>query len=220
MATVDDVKAMDQHGSLATRAEAVYLANQLAEDEILLSLTHGTTNSVEFFHGRPVARSARAACTNRRVILITVTFWYNIDGMVEVPLTTITSIKKQGCARKRNGSYQKASFTIYDTDNTAFRMYKIPGASLEPFITALVAARDAAQARPVDVSIVSVNMDPVHPFRSARSTRASSDGNLADQLNKLVSLHDSGALTDDEFADAKAKLISGWDTSRPALKNC
>jgi hypothetical protein len=31
---------------------------------------------------------------------------------------------------------------------------------------------------------------------------------MADELEKLAALHDSGHLTDDEFADAKAKLLN------------
>jgi hypothetical protein len=33
--------------------------------------------------------------------------------------------------------------------------------------------------------------------------------NLADELRKLVALHDAGHLGDDEFAAAKAKLLTG-----------
>ena len=32
---------------------------------------------------------------------------------------------------------------------------------------------------------------------------------MADQLSQLAALHDQGALTDDEFAAAKAKLLGG-----------
>jgi hypothetical protein len=32
---------------------------------------------------------------------------------------------------------------------------------------------------------------------------------MLDQLNQLTSLHQQGALTDSEFAAAKAKLLSG-----------
>jgi hypothetical protein len=33
-------------------------------------------------------------------------------------------------------------------------------------------------------------------------------GSMLDQLGRLTALHDKGALTDDEFAQAKAKLLS------------
>ena len=32
---------------------------------------------------------------------------------------------------------------------------------------------------------------------------------MTDQLNQLATLHQQGALTDDEFAAAKAKLLGG-----------
>jgi len=39
--------------------------------------------------------------------------------------------------------------------------------------------------------------------------------NLADELQKLQQLHQSGAITDDEFALAKAKLLSGPPEFQP-----
>ncbi len=36
---------------------------------------------------------------------------------------------------------------------------------------------------------------------------AAGSGNAADQLDKLASLHDSGKLSDDEYAQAKAKVV-------------
>jgi Short C-terminal domain len=33
-------------------------------------------------------------------------------------------------------------------------------------------------------------------------------GSMLDQLGRLTAMHDKGALTDDEFAQAKAKLLS------------
>jgi hypothetical protein len=33
-------------------------------------------------------------------------------------------------------------------------------------------------------------------------------GSMLDQLGRLTAMHDKGALTDDEFARAKAKLLS------------
>ena len=38
---------------------------------------------------------------------------------------------------------------------------------------------------------------------------AADEDDIIDQLSKLASLHQAGALSDDEFAAAKAKLLSG-----------
>ena len=38
---------------------------------------------------------------------------------------------------------------------------------------------------------------------------AGSEASLMDQLSRLSMLHEQGALTDDEFAAAKAKVLSG-----------
>jgi hypothetical protein len=40
-----------------------------------------------------------------------------------------------------------------------------------------------------------------------RGGQASGDSDVLGQLTKLVQLHDSGALTDDEFSAAKARLL-------------
>jgi len=39
--------------------------------------------------------------------------------------------------------------------------------------------------------------------------------NIADELQKLQQLHQSGAINDDEFALAKAKLLNGWPAAQP-----
>ena len=38
---------------------------------------------------------------------------------------------------------------------------------------------------------------------------AAGSGSAADQLDKLASLHDSGKLSDEEYAQAKAKVVGG-----------
>jgi Short C-terminal domain len=46
--------------------------------------------------------------------------------------------------------------------------------------------------------------DPAQPAAEVPAQRAPS---MADQLDQLAGLHDQGALSDDEFAAAKAKLL-------------
>lgn len=43
----------------------------------------------------------------------------------------------------------------------------------------------------------------------AQSSAASSEASMMDQLSQLSTLHQQGALTDDEFAAAKAKVLGG-----------
>lgn len=47
------------------------------------------------------------------------------------------------------------------------------------------------------------------PPGSAHGDPASSEALMMDQLSRLSMLHQQGALTDDEFAAAKAKVIGG-----------
>ena len=45
------------------------------------------------------------------------------------------------------------------------------------------------------------------PGKHARAGPASAEPSMLDQLNQLTALHEQGALTDDEFSSAKAKLL-------------
>ena len=45
-------------------------------------------------------------------------------------------------------------------------------------------------------------------FMKPSQPQSSSTGNVADQIQKLSELRKSGALTDEEFASAKSKLLS------------
>jgi putative oligomerization/nucleic acid binding protein len=45
------------------------------------------------------------------------------------------------------------------------------------------------------------------PVPEPRSGQASGDSDVLGQLTKLVQMHDSGALTDEEFSAAKAQLL-------------
>jgi hypothetical protein len=47
------------------------------------------------------------------------------------------------------------------------------------------------------------------PTAAAHPTADSSTASVADELSKLAELHRAGALSDSEFADAKARLIAG-----------
>jgi Short C-terminal domain len=47
------------------------------------------------------------------------------------------------------------------------------------------------------------------PAANDGGASAGATPSMADQLSQLAALHDQGALTDDEFAAAKAKLLGG-----------
>ena len=47
------------------------------------------------------------------------------------------------------------------------------------------------------------------PAAPAPQAPAAAAPSMTDQLNQLATLHQQGALTDDEFASAKAKLLGG-----------
>lgn len=47
------------------------------------------------------------------------------------------------------------------------------------------------------------------PAAPAPQAPAAAAPSMTDQLNQLATLHQQGALTDDEFAAAKAKLLGG-----------
>jgi Short C-terminal domain len=49
---------------------------------------------------------------------------------------------------------------------------------------------------------------PARPAVPAQSSAASAEAAMMDQLSQLSMLHQRGALTDDEFAAAKAKVLS------------
>jgi len=48
---------------------------------------------------------------------------------------------------------------------------------------------------------------PTRPAVPAQASAASSEAAMMDQLSQLSMLHQQGALTDDEFAAAKAKVL-------------
>ncbi len=43
----------------------------------------------------------------------------------------------------------------------------------------------------------------------AQTSPDAAQGSMLDELGRLTAMHDKGALTDDEFTQAKAKLLSG-----------
>jgi hypothetical protein len=52
------------------------------------------------------------------------------------------------------------------------------------------------------------NQQPTQQPPGAGRQDAASESSMLDQLGQLAALHQQGALTDDEFAAAKAKLLS------------
>jgi hypothetical protein len=62
------------------------------------------------------------------------------------------------------------------------------------------AAAEAAQ----DSAVRNQQAQPTVP---AQGSAASSEASMMDQLSRLSMLHQDGALTDDEFATAKAKVL-------------
>ena len=49
----------------------------------------------------------------------------------------------------------------------------------------------------------------LRPLRAGPGASAGATPSMTDQLSQLATLHQQGALTDDEFAAAKAKLLGG-----------
>jgi hypothetical protein len=68
---------------------------------------------------------------------------------------------------------------------------------------AYIAGKHVAQ-RQADQQDQQDQQDPAQPAAEVPAQRAPS---MADQLNQLVDLHNQGALSDDEFTAAKAKLL-------------
>jgi len=70
--------------------------------------------------------------------------------------------------------------------------------------TAYAAGRHSAQAQGADTY---QGQQPAQPMQTAPQQAASSEPSMMDQLGQLNTLHQQGALTDEEFASAKAKLL-------------
>jgi hypothetical protein len=68
---------------------------------------------------------------------------------------------------------------------------------------AYIAGKHVAQ-RQADQQDQQDQQDPAQPAAEVPAQRAPS---MADQLDQLAGLHNQGALSDDEFAAAKAKLL-------------
>jgi hypothetical protein len=67
------------------------------------------------------------------------------------------------------------------------------------------AVRRRAQQR---VTTGDAESQPSRPAVPAQGNAASAEAAMMDQLSQLSMLHQQGALTDDEFAAAKAKVLS------------
>ncbi len=57
------------------------------------------------------------------------------------------------------------------------------------------------------ISDLEATQQQAPPVPEPRAGQASGDSDVLGQLTKLVQMHDSGALTDEEFSAAKARLL-------------
>jgi hypothetical protein len=71
--------------------------------------------------------------------------------------------------------------------------------------TASFAAAGSGATMGVPTPTVAPN--PINLMPGLRAARAAASGDAVDELSKLAALHDRGGLTDEEFANAKAKLL-------------
>ena len=77
-----------------------------------------------------------------------------------------------------------------------------------------VANRQAAQQQQQDeqdgrLDDLEQQQAPATPAALDQPASAGATPSMADQLSQLATLHDQGALTDDEFAAAKARILGG-----------
>jgi hypothetical protein len=70
--------------------------------------------------------------------------------------------------------------------------------------TAYAAGRRTAQAQSAEAY---QDQQPAPPMQTAPPQAGSAGPSMMDQLGQLNTLHQQGALTDEEFATAKAKLL-------------
>ncbi|WP_345762190.1 SHOCT domain-containing protein [Diaminobutyricibacter sp. McL0608] len=131
--------------------------------------------------------------------------------LVTHPLTDLRSIEFERAliaSFLRIGTGDEAAPTI-----TTFR----PNPGLAPrFVDAVTAAMARASASepappaaaPADASTASTEPAPASAAPSTEPAPSSAvPGSTADELAKIADLHDRGALTDEEFAAAKAKIL-------------
>ena len=57
------------------------------------------------------------------------------------------------------------------------------------------------------ISNLEAQQQQAPPVPEQRAGQSSGDSDVLGQLSKLVEMHDSGALTDEEFSAAKARLL-------------
>ena len=71
----------------------------------------------------------------------------------------------------------------------------------------LIVRGSGMQERSIDYAKHQKSMFQQYQTQAAASTGGGSSGSSADQLAKLADLHASGALSDEEYAAAKAKVL-------------
>jgi hypothetical protein len=77
------------------------------------------------------------------------------------------------------------------------------------YMAGKAAGRQAGQQYVPDQRPSGPDEQAVGPDEQAAAAPAAAEPTLADQMNDLADLHNRGALSDDEFAAAKAKLLGG-----------
>lgn len=69
-------------------------------------------------------------------------------------------------------------------------------------------AQQAAEAQAYEQQQQQAQMDAAAQQAAAAAAAPSGGGDLMDQIQRLAALHSQGVLSDDEFAAAKAKLLT------------
>ena len=174
------IKSLQHNYVFYTKKEIKYLPEILMEGEEIRAITSG-------FHQ---SRTVLATCTNRRVIFLDKGMFFGLRQW-QMALDRIQSI---------DGNYTILFGTIKLWDGAApIQMNMVLASTIDPFIKATRQAID-------DFKKISFS----EVVGGARQAPAPQPANVdvASQIERLASLKDAGHLTDEEFSQQKAKLLS------------